>query len=206
MGKKRVADSGEELDNPSVENFNSEPSTKKMKKKKKEADTEEEGNAPSTSKKSSSTNPMEVKKEKRKRDKERHQEESENAEPKSKQMAFEFKDDEKADTSPSSSGAGLPEFHIGVFKDLAAADSSVREAAAEMLVTELRLVQKAYDELENKEVIDGELKLEADKGDGLNKCAPSLRYAVRRLIRGVSSSREVCFSIIVYKSFVIAIL
>nr|GLL45519.1 myb-binding protein 1A-like protein [Ipomoea trifida] len=193
MGKKRVAESGDELDNPTLENVNSEPTTNKMKKKKrKEAEPEEESNAPSTSKKSSSANPMEVKKEKRKRDKERHHEESDNAEPKPKQMAFEFKDDEKAaeDTSPSSSGAALPEFHIGVFKQLAAADSSAREAAAQMLVTELRQVQKAYDELENKESIDGELKLEADKGDGLNKCAPSLRYAVRRLIRGVSSSRE----------------
>lgn len=38
----------------------------------------------------------------------------------------------------------------------------------------------------------GGSKLEAEKDDGLNNCAPSLRYAVRRLIRGVSSSREVC--------------
>ncbi|GJW37735.1 hypothetical protein Tco_0060655 [Tanacetum coccineum] len=35
-----------------------------------------------------------------------------------------------------------------------------------------------------------QIKEEAEKGDGLNKCAPSVRYAVRRLIRGVSSSRE----------------
>ncbi|KAF2312266.1 hypothetical protein GH714_029613 [Hevea brasiliensis] len=89
-----------------------------------------------------------------------------------------------------SSNGDLPEFHIGVFKDLASADVSVREAAVERLVTELQAVQNAYEMVENKEVIEGGLKLEAEKDDGLNNCAPSLRYAVRRLIRGASSSRE----------------
>ena len=56
----------------------------------------------------------------------------------------------------------------------------------------IKEVQKAYERLENKDVSEGGLKLEAEKDDGLNQCAPSLRYAVRRLIRGVSSSREVC--------------
>ncbi|PWA62122.1 Armadillo-type fold [Artemisia annua] len=58
----------------------------------------------------------------------------------------------------------MPEFHIGVFKDLGNKEVEVREAAAERLVSELIEVQKA------------------------------VRYAVRRLIRGVSSSREVWFS------------
>ena len=44
-----------------------------------------------------------------------------------------------------------------------------------------------------KESGEGGLKLEAEKDDGLDNCAPSVRYAVRRLIRGVSSSREVCY-------------
>ncbi|KAL2537188.1 DNA polymerase V family [Forsythia ovata] len=77
-----------------------------------------------------------------------------------------------------------------VYDDLAAVDASVREAAAEALVTELVEVQNVYDMLEDKQLVEGALKLEAEKDDGLNSCAPSLRYAVRRLIRGVSSSRE----------------
>ncbi|XP_075096234.1 pentatricopeptide repeat-containing protein At4g13650-like [Nicotiana tabacum] len=39
-------------------------------------------------------------------------------------------------------------------------------------------------------VVDGQLKLEAEKDDELNNCAPGLGYAVQRLIRGLSSSRE----------------
>ncbi|BBH09251.1 DNA polymerase V family [Prunus dulcis] len=97
----------------------------------------------------------------------------------------------KTEVPISSSATGvLPEFHVGVFKDLASADGSVREAAAEALAMELVEVQRAYDGLENKELVEGGVKLEAEKDDGLNDCAPSLRYAVRRLIRGVSSSRE----------------
>lgn len=86
----------------------------------------------------------------------------------------------------------MPEFHIGVFKDLAAASKSAREAAAKQMVTELKAVQNAYDSREEKESGEGGLKLEAEKDDGLDNCASSVRYAVRRLIRGVSSSREVC--------------
>lgn len=41
------------------------------------------------------------------------------------------------------------------------------------------------------DAIEGGHKSEAEKDDGLNNCAPSLRYAVQRLIPGVSSSREV---------------
>ncbi|KAK6916230.1 DNA polymerase V/Myb-binding protein 1A [Dillenia turbinata] len=85
---------------------------------------------------------------------------------------------------------GLPEFHVGVFKDLASADSGTREAAVEKMVMELVEVQKAYDGIEKEELEESGLQLEAEKDDGLNNCAPSLRYAIRRLIRGVSSSRE----------------
>ncbi|KAG4960604.1 hypothetical protein AAZX31_13G236600 [Glycine max] len=93
------------------------------------------------------------------------------------------------DSPSTSGGSAMPEFHIGVFKDLAAASKSAREAAAKQMVTELKAVQNAYDSRE-KESGEGGLKLEAEKDDGLDNCAPSVRYAVRRLIRGVSSSRE----------------
>ncbi|KAK6156746.1 hypothetical protein DH2020_010994 [Rehmannia glutinosa] len=106
-------------------------------------------------------------------------------------MEVELKNDGNVSASTSNSCGGvLPEFHIGVFKDLAAADASIREEAAKALVVELREVQNAYDKLENKDEVEDKSKLEAEKDDGLNNCAPSVRYAVRRLIRGVSSSRE----------------
>ncbi|CAL5183268.1 unnamed protein product [Lathyrus oleraceus] len=94
------------------------------------------------------------------------------------------------DSASGSGGDSLPEFHIGVFKDLAAAAELVREAAAKQMVTELKEVQNAYGGVQGKESGDGGFKLEAEKNDGLEECAPSVRYAVRRLIRGVSSSRE----------------
>ncbi|KHN33583.1 DNA polymerase V [Glycine soja] len=68
--------------------------------------------------------------------------------------------------------------------------ASEPKAAAKQMVTELKAVQNAYDSREEKESGEGGLKLEAEKDDGLDNCASSVRYAVRRLIRGVSSSRE----------------
>ncbi|KAL3843805.1 hypothetical protein ACJIZ3_001208 [Penstemon smallii] len=68
-------------------------------------------------------------------------------------------------STSNNSGGVLPEFHIGVFKNLAATDASIREAAARSLVTELRKFR-------------------------MPMITPSYRYAIRRLIRGVSSSRE----------------
>ncbi|CAI0539657.1 unnamed protein product [Linum tenue] len=88
----------------------------------------------------------------------------------------------------ASSGNALPAFHIDVFKDLASADASLREAAVERLVAELQEVHRAYEG--NKELFESGLKLEAEKDDGLKDCAPSVRYAIRRLVRGTSSSRE----------------
>ncbi|KAJ0077787.1 hypothetical protein Patl1_37204 [Pistacia atlantica] len=73
--------------------------------------------------------------------------------------------------------------------NLASADVSLRQVAAKSLVTELEEVQKAY-ERGGKELVENGIKLEADKDAGLNDCAPSVTYGVRRLIRGVSSSRE----------------
>ncbi|GMG98662.1 hypothetical protein Nepgr_000502 [Nepenthes gracilis] len=79
----------------------------------------------------------------------------------------------------STLSTGLPEFHISIFDKLSSADASEREAVAEALVEELRQVQKEYEKIGSKQVIRGsQLK------------AGQLRYAVRRLIRGVSSSRE----------------
>uniref|UniRef100_A0A453N7V2 Uncharacterized protein n=1 Tax=Aegilops tauschii subsp. strangulata TaxID=200361 RepID=A0A453N7V2_AEGTS len=78
---------------------------------------------------------------------------------------------------------------------------SLREAAAEALVAELRDVQRAYEkEKAAREEGEGEegdrddgpsQMMEAEKEDGLDNCAPAVRYAIRRLIRGISSSREV---------------
>lgn len=134
-----------------------------------------------------STKSMEVKKKKKAFDKTRRGAESKsNSEP----AASEPKP--ALDLSSSGGGGSLPEFHIGVFKDLAAASESAREAAAKQMVTELKEVQNAYVGVEDKEIGDGGFKLEAEKNDGLDECAPSVRYAIRRLIRGVSSSREVC--------------
>nr|CAD1824327.1 unnamed protein product [Ananas comosus var. bracteatus] len=61
----------------------------------------------------------------------------------------------------------LPALRVIVFRDLASSDASKKLAE------------------------DGAVQLEAEKkDDGLENCSPSLRYAIRRLIRGVSSSRE----------------
>ncbi|KAK7328063.1 hypothetical protein VNO77_22159 [Canavalia gladiata] len=134
-----------------------------------------------------SVKPMERKKKRKAMDKERRraaaQPESEPG-PSEPKLAVQLVD------SPSTSGGTPPEFHISVFKDLAVASESVREAAAKQMVTELKEVQSAYHALEDKETGEGGFKLEAEKDDGLDNCAPSVRYAVRRLIRGVSSSRE----------------
>ncbi|KAJ4909550.1 Uncharacterized protein Rs2_04171 [Raphanus sativus] len=91
---------------------------------------------------------------------------------------------------------GVPRVHLkgrqGNFyvMDLASPEASVREAAAISLVMRLQEIQKQYKMLPDKESVDGGLMLEAQKNDGLDNCAPHLRYALGRLIRGVSSSRE----------------
>ena len=151
-----------------------------------------------------SVKPMERFKKRKALDKERrHAAVSENEEEpkKPKQLRVESVADEDHAPVASSSSSGLPEFHIDVFKDLALADGKVREAAAEAMVKELQAVQEAYERMENKDFVEVGLKLEAVKDDGLKNCAPSVRYAIRRLIRGVSSSREVLlvFYFILYK-------
>lgn len=203
--KKRVPSSLDEVEKVhkqidlSIEStVGSEPLKKRLKKEKKSKETKVENDfdAPSTSlsTKPISANPMERRKQRKALDKVRHHVQVEAV--KTNKVGLDLKENpSKTDeevSSPGTSGGTsvLPEFHIGVFKDLASADASVRQAAAETMVMELQAVQKAYDKLENKEDVEGGLKLEADKDDGLNNCAPSVRYAVRRLVRGVSSSRE----------------
>ncbi|EEF44083.1 DNA binding protein, putative [Ricinus communis] len=200
--KKRSSSSVEEVENMVIDSTNDtendiivpNPTKKKIKKgKEKDVQTthgDDPANAGGTSAVPSSVKPMERKKERKALDKQRHHLSSENQESKPKEMEVDKKVNEARAEIVASSSNGLPEFHIGVFKDLASANVSVREAAVERLVRELREVHKAYLMVDNKELIEGALKLEAEKDDGLNNCAPSLRYAVRRLIRGASSSRE----------------
>ncbi|KAL8554862.1 hypothetical protein ACS0TY_002875 [Phlomoides rotata] len=200
-GVDKVEDKQQE--NLVLENGGAEPSKKRIKKEKKKKDTEippESENvndtntaSPSVSAQKASLNSMERRKLRKLVDKERHKAETKKIKSTPEDMEVEPKTDgnESASTSTSNSSGGvLPEFHIGVFKDLAAVDASKREAAAKALVTDLMKVQSAYEKLENKDDVEDKSKLEAEKDDGLDNCAPSLRYAVRRLIRGVSSSRE----------------
>lgn len=187
-GKKRSSESVEAEEGVTVDTRGSEvvlsdkEPKKKMKKEKGKKEKPEESEA------TSSVLPMERMKKRKKMDKNRRFKASKKDEStKVKKIEVE---EPKLD-APESSRNSFPEFHIGVFKDLGSSDSALREAAAEALVSELQEVQKAYDGLEDKSSVESGLNLEAQKDDGLNDCAPSLRYAVRRLIRGVSSSREV---------------
>ncbi|XP_068320900.1 rDNA transcriptional regulator pol5-like [Pyrus communis] len=180
MGSKKRSSTSMEAATDAVANDGGFSNLKKSKKGKTKQETTE-ASAPSSSTAPTAVKPMERQKKRKALDKVRrlHTAETKPKEPKTMEVP----------ASSSTSGV-LPEFHVGVFKDLASADGSLREAAAEALAMELVAVQRAYDGLENKELIEGGVKLDAEKDDGLNDCAPSLRYAVRRLIRGVSSSRE----------------
>ncbi|KAG4164958.1 hypothetical protein ERO13_A13G049500v2 [Gossypium hirsutum] len=190
--KKRSTKSEEEVlegqTDLAADNTVSAPSSKKIKMiGKKDADM---GDGVASSSVANSVKPMERKKKRKQVDKERQRSVLENEESQLKQPIIEPKGKDATEPVAASSSSSSPEFHISVFKDLASADSLVREAAVETIVTELQAVQKAYDRLENKDLVEGGLKLEAQKDDGLENCASSLGYAVRRLIRGVSSSRE----------------
>ncbi|KAK7286654.1 hypothetical protein RJT34_21805 [Clitoria ternatea] len=87
--------------------------------------------------------------------------------------------------SPCASGIAPPEFHNGVFKDLAVATESVRECVVKKMVMKLKEVQNAYDTVKEKEIARW-----IQVRNGLDNFAPSVRYVIRRLIRGVSSTRE----------------
>jgi DNA polymerase phi len=207
--KKRSSNSAEEVEdsdntntkteNANLEDMNKENassylSRKKMKKDKNKENETLDGDASKAglyNNNSSSLKPMERRKKRKALDKERQHATLEDKDGKTKKMDVDSKVTENKEQMGASSSGVLPEFHIGVFTELISADVSVREAAVERLVMELQKVQKAYENAENKVVVEDGLKLEAKKDDGLNDCAPSVRYAVRRLIRGASSSREV---------------
>ncbi|KAJ4843122.1 hypothetical protein Tsubulata_002909 [Turnera subulata] len=192
--KKRSSNPVEEVEDKvetDTENVAVEPVKKKIKKDKKKENVTADGEGGSSS--AVSVKPMERKKKRKELDKERRRAaigSDGGVKPQPAAVGDSKVGETRGAVASSSSSNGLPEFHIAVFKDLASADVGVRQAAVERLVTELKVVQKAYEGLENKELADGGFKLEAEKDDGLDDCAPSVRYAVRRLVRGVSSSRE----------------
>ncbi|XP_045811731.1 rDNA transcriptional regulator pol5-like [Trifolium pratense] len=147
---------------------------------------------PKTTTDSSTTPTMETHKKSKAFDKNRRKDKLKSKlESKSKSEPVDLDSKPTADSTSggTSGGDSPPEFHISVFKDLAVVDDSARSAAAKQMVTELKAVQNAYG-VQDMDIDDGGFKLEAEKNDGLDECAPSVRYAVRRLIRGVSSSRE----------------
>ena len=76
---------------------------------------------------------------------------------------------------------------MDVFRNLSSTDARIRAAATLTLVKELQEVQKFYEQSGTKGNDDGDLKLEAAKD------APTMRYAIRWLIHGISSSRAVSF-------------
>ncbi|KAK6156707.1 hypothetical protein DH2020_010955 [Rehmannia glutinosa] len=182
------------------ENAGVEPSKKRMKKEKKQKDIEipesENQNdiaAASTSSNGHklSLNSMERRKLRKLMDKERHKAETKKIESATEKMEVELKTDGNVSASTSNSSGGvLPEFHIGVFKDLAAADASIREEAAKALVMELREVQNAYDKLENKDEVEDKSKLEAEKDDGLNNCVSVCEVCCAEAHSWGVSSRE----------------
>ncbi|KAJ9549371.1 hypothetical protein OSB04_021914 [Centaurea solstitialis] len=179
--KKRSSDSVvEEVDNHKSNTISATENHQKKKIKKVKKNDGEEIAANGNN--DASVKPMERKKKRKALDKEKHHRSSldddDNGEVKPKMVELEVK--EVVENS-SRSVNSLPEFHIGVFKDLGSADVSVREAGAERLGMELQEVQKAYNMLEKKEDVEGGLKLDAEKDDGLNNCAPSVRYAIRGL-------------------------
>ncbi|CAI0475712.1 unnamed protein product [Linum tenue] len=173
------------------ENAVTNPIKKKMKKGKEKSGDRADGDVPTASIPSAGTNSiksMERKKERKTVDKLRRHGASDADAQENPIMNLDSKVNETRGQMVASSGNALPAFHIDVFKDLASADASLREAAVERLVAELQEVHRAYEG--NKELFESGLKLEAEKDDGLKDCAPSVRYAIRRLVRGTSSSRE----------------
>ncbi|XP_062224134.1 uncharacterized protein LOC133922706 [Phragmites australis] len=140
---------------------------------------------------------MERKKQRKELDKERHRESAETDAAAAKPQPPAAEPVAAAPVNPPSAPAATagPGLHMNVFRDLGSPEASVREAAAVALVAELKDVQRAYEKGARKGervVGDGEgpSQMEAEKDDGLENCAPSVRYAIRRLIRGISSSRE----------------
>lgn len=73
---------------------------------------------------------------------------------------------------------------LQLYWDLASFEPSVRQNAAQSLIKTLADFQKNHEEtLENKDIADTEEKLDL-------LCASDVSYAVRRLLRGLPSSRQ----------------
>ncbi|KAK9134200.1 hypothetical protein Syun_013530 [Stephania yunnanensis] len=154
-----------------------------------EVEGREDNRGESVSVLSSSVKPMERRKKRKQLDKEKHMASSEKREVQHVRVMDEGRKAEAPQVSLGSlmSNVIQTQLHMSVFTDLASADSLRRQAAAKTLVMELEGAQNEY---EKRGAGEAGLLLEAEKNDGLNNCARSLVYAIRRLIRGVSSSRE----------------
>ncbi|KAM0933020.1 putative DNA-directed DNA polymerase [Dioscorea sansibarensis] len=153
-----------------------------------ESEDEQQVTADDTAEKSlkesqQSMKPMEKLKKRRALDKERHAKDSGNMETFKPKKSSEV----VAGTPTITPAHGL---RMDVFSDLASAECSMREAAAEALVVEVRKAQKVFKKVGKKGIEEGVAPLEAKKDEGFENCAPSVIYAIRRLVRGVSSSRE----------------
>ncbi|XP_059063372.1 uncharacterized protein LOC131044158 isoform X2 [Cryptomeria japonica] len=98
---------------------------------------------------------------------------------------------EHTNTNQNDRAEGQPELHMDAFRELSSPDVSVRESATLSLVKELQEIQTVYEQSGTKEERLGarDVQLEAAKDDYLTNCSPTLKYALRRLIRGISSSR-----------------
>lgn len=139
-------------------------------------------------------NPMERRKKRKRLDKERPRLTSLDQADSSSPMAH-------STTNPPPPASSFPHaLDLNLFSQLSSPVASVRESAVESLVTTLRLVQLDFQRQSQRQakergvVFDGDRGsrlLEAHKDDGLQNCADNVRYSVRRLIRGVSSSRAV---------------
>eukprot|EP00249_Psilotum_nudum_P023322 c28830_g1_i1 orf=479-4615(-) len=82
-----------------------------------------------------------------------------------------------------------------IYWKLASVNASVRELASLALVRELEISQEAYEsdghrDRLSEEVAEDEVLGAVKDDDGLRGCSPGVRYAIRRLVRGVSSSHE----------------
>ncbi|KAF2296534.1 hypothetical protein GH714_040553 [Hevea brasiliensis] len=139
MGSKKRSSGCVEVENfvdTNTENVASNPIKKKLKKGKEKVVETAHGGAfagSGTSAVPSSIKPMEKRKERKVLVKERRRLALENEESKPGLMQVDKKVNEITGQMVGSSTGGLPEFHIGVFKDLTSADVSVREAAVERL-------------------------------------------------------------------------
>ncbi|KAJ0103153.1 hypothetical protein Patl1_04067 [Pistacia atlantica] len=133
-----------------------------------------------------SIKPVERKKKRKAMDKERHHATIENKESQPKQTDVALNSEGTQSSTMFSSNSDMPEFHISVFQDLASIDVSLRQAAVESLVTQLEEVQKDYERC-GKELVENGIKLEADKDDGLNDCAPSREKVILTVITPVAA-------------------